>query len=166
MLARLFLGCPLLALCVDPDTFSVLDVSKLCDGSDSLPRVRGITRLFGALTVALPPPAVRSPRPPYLNPALLWRTVAAISNATWIPSVSAEVIHGLLDTGASVLFAIYGNQTARLLSTITSIIKSSPELSQLIPEISLLSTIESAQKLRSSGLAKARLDASFWSAIQ
>ncbi|THD20579.1 hypothetical protein D915_008679 [Fasciola hepatica] len=73
------------------------------------------------------------------------------------------VLNGLLETGASTLFALYGCQTGRLLSTIASIIRSSTELTQLIPEISLLSTIESAQKSRYAGISAVRLDASFWS---
>lgn len=72
-------GCPPLTLYAD-DADTVFASENAFEGvnDEILESWRGICRLFAAVLLARPPPGFKQ-RPPYLNPKLLWITIAGVA---------------------------------------------------------------------------------------
>ncbi|KAL7062750.1 hypothetical protein AAHC03_01382 [Spirometra sp. Aus1] len=143
-LSRLTLACPLLASFADGSLLQSLPEVIQPQESD-LTAWRGVSRLFAAVLLARTPPGFKN-RPPYLNPKLLWLTMAGLIRRPFFPQATAVVLLGLIEVGGFTLRRLYGRQTDRLLKTITKVIDNSEVLAYSAPELALITCIEEGLK--------------------
>ncbi|KAM7540319.1 hypothetical protein Aperf_G00000032279 [Anoplocephala perfoliata] len=137
-LAQMATGCPILTLYADDaDTvFASVNAFEDVDG-EMLQSWRGICRLFAAVLLARLPPGFKQ-RPAYLNPKLLWITIAGVARHKDKLKITSAVLRGLIETGGYVLLKLYKRQARRLFRSLIDAIGDS----QSTWELALVTSLE------------------------